>query len=568
MAISEEIKRPEESRRATLRERVYTIITLVIVLICFAVLMIHPFVKINGGDLTSFDVNANIGWKYEDGSEADLTKLMFTDGKGTIKRDITSVFTAGKDFCFETSYLLFRVYLDDQMIYEFSPDIPAYYGKYYGDYTHFVNIPYFKGTGHLRIEYEALAENNRSNFRNARMTEGNDYMRSGVGAGIFEFALCFSTCIIGIIIIIMGLIFHTRRNGMIETVSLGTISILVACFLMSSTKIWQLLFMDSAMPRLTEFIALALIPIPVTLFAEAYSDSLEKKFAPVICGTSFIMFILIWGFMFTGYRDYSALLIPMLVVILISMILLIAAFISSRHKKEVNLRRHLSLIIAFLILMITGSMDTFLYYFHKENYTVQTVIYGLGVFTCMLMIYETNNIIAINKKNVEADAMYRLARVDGLTGLANRLAFDEAEKEMESDEGSVASFTLLDINDLKLVNDQYGHSEGDRHIRSAADIIASSFGKYGQCFRIGGDEFFTIIKGEGHHSKVIEAVSEMTAQIERYNREEKPPVPLRIACGTASYENGLNTVSESEKLADSRMYDQKKLIKESSGSSK
>ena len=126
MAVSEEIKRPEESRRATLRERVYTIITLVIVLICFAVLMILPFVKINGGNLTSFDVNANIGWKYEDGSEADLTKLLFTDGKGTIKRDITSVFTAGKDFCFETSYLLFRVYLDDQMIYEFSPDIPAY----------------------------------------------------------------------------------------------------------------------------------------------------------------------------------------------------------------------------------------------------------------------------------------------------------------------------------------------------------------------------------------------------------------------------------------------------------
>ena len=158
--------------------------------------------------------------------------------------------------------------------------------------------------------------------------------------------------------------------------------------------------------------------------------------------------------------------------------------------------------------------------------------------------------------------MIRLARVDGLTGLSNRLSFDEAEKELSEDGSAKASLALLDINYLKTVNDLYGHSEGDRHIKAAAKIILNSFGRYGECFRIGGDEFFTIIKGEDHEKKVVEAFNTMTAEIERYNKEENPPIPLNIACGIAAYENGTNTVGEAEKLADTRMYTDKKRLKE------
>jgi len=562
LSLSDDTKRHEDSRKATPREKIYTYSILAVVIICLVLLILHPFVKIAGGNLTSFDTDANIGWTYDNGDPADLTSLKFAGGKGIVKRDITSVFTAGKDLCFETSNLFFKVYLNDEQIYEFHPDIPFYYGKYYGDYTHFVNIPYFKGMGHLRIEYEALTINNWSNFRDTRLTEGNDYLREGVGAGIFEFALCFSSCIIGVIIIIMGVVFHTRRNGMLETVSLGALAILVACFLMSSTKIWQLLFMDSALPRLSEYIALALLPVPVVLFVSAYTEKLEKKLPVVICFTSFSLFALIVLSLVTGIIDFSALLMAIHTNIIITMILLSAFFLSSVHKKEISTVRRNSLILAFVILIITGSIDMVMYYVKQGSYTIHTVNYGLAAFIIIVAIYEIKNIMDINKKNTEADAMFRLARVDGLTGLANRLAFDEAEKELADDDSSRASFTLLDINYLKTVNDRYGHSEGDRHIKAAANIIAESFGKYGKCFRIGGDEFFAIIKGEDHEKKVIRATQEMTEAITQYNRDVNPPIPLHIACGTASFESGINTIGETEKLADSRMYLHKKRIKE------
>ncbi|SCW44348.1 diguanylate cyclase (GGDEF) domain-containing protein [Ruminococcaceae bacterium YRB3002] len=552
-----------DNNRMSLGEKIYTCLILGIVLFCLFLLVMHPFVKIEGTNLTSLDVDANIGWKNPDGSSADLTHLLFdSEGKGSVTRDITSVFTTGKDLCFETSNLFFKVYLNDEQIYRFRPNIPFYYGKYYGDYTHFINIPFFKGTGHLRIEYEALTVNDWTCFRNARMSESNDYLREGVGAGIFQFGLCFTTFIIGVIIIIMGIVFHNRRNGVIETVSLGALSILIACFLMSSTKIWQLLFMDSALPRLSEYVALSLLPIPIVLFVSAYTDKLAKKMPMVICITSCSLFGLILFTIFSGLLDFSVLLMAIHTNIIFAMILLITFFISAAIHREASVTKHVWLMIAFVILIVTGLIDIFSYYLMKGEYTIRTIHYGLTAFVIILAIYEIRNIIEINRKTSEADTMYRLARIDGLTDLANRLSFDEAEKELEEDTESEASLTLLDINCLKIVNDNYGHSEGDRHIRAAARIIAESFGKHGKCFRIGGDEFFTIIKGKDHAERVLEAIRAMNEAISRYNAEENPPIPLNIACGTATYEYGKNTVREAEKLADSRMYTDKKKLKE------
>jgi diguanylate cyclase (GGDEF)-like protein len=562
LSTSKQNKSPGSIDRATIRERMYTFFILGIVLFCIILLVLHPLIKIEGKDLTTFGVNANIGWHYEDGSSADLEKLKFTNGKGTVMRDITSVFTSGKDFCFETSNLYFKVYLNDEQIYDFHPEIKFYYGKYYGDYTHFVNIPFFKGTGHLKIEYEALTINSWTSFRNASMTEGNDYLKDGISAGILEFALCFSSCIIGIIIMIMGVVFHTRHNGMVETVSLGSISILVACYLMAGTHIWQLLFMDSVMPRLAEYTSLALIPIPLILFVAAYTDNLDKGVPMAICTTSSTLFLLIFITMITGIFDYSVLLMAIHTNLFISMIMLVVFFLKAARNREKNISKHKWLVIAFLILMITGIIDVALYYIEQSKYKIQTVNFGLGIFIVILAVYEINNIVVINRKNGEAEMMIRLARVDGLTGLANRMSFDEAEKELSEDGSAKASLALLDINYLKTVNDLYGHSEGDRHIKAAAAIILNTFGKYGECFRIGGDEFFTIIKGEDHEKKIVDAFNNMTAEIDRYNREENPPIPLNIACGIAAYENGLNTVGEAEKLADTRMYTDKKRLKE------
>lgn len=562
MSTSDNDRMPDITRRAGTRETLYTWFILGIVILCLILICIQPFVSIKGKDLTTFNVDANIGWQYNDGADADLTHLRFEQGHGQVHRTITSIFTSGKDLCFETSNLFFKVYLDDECIYDFHPQIKPYYGLYYGDYTHLINIPFFTGSARLTIDYQALTENSWTSFRSAKMSESSEYLREGIGDGIFQFALCFTTVIIGLIIIIMGSMFHTKQNASVETASLGGVAILMSCYLMSQTKIWQYLFLDSAIPRLTEYICLTLIPVPVILFVVAFTDRLRSKLAMLICCTSFSILMILTLSLITGWFDFSLLLPVIHANIIIAMVLLVAYFfISLRQVTKVTGNKWL--LIAFVVLITTGVVDIALYYIQQQDYKIRVINFGLAFFIIVLALYEIHNIMEISRLNSEAETMSRLARLDNLTGLANRLAFDEAEKELAADPDAQASLALLDINFLKTVNDKFGHNEGDRHIRAAANIINESFGLYGKCFRIGGDEFFATVSGPDHEELTKAALAKLSELTDKYNAEQKPPIPLNIACGVATYVPGTNTVEEAEKLADSRMYIHKKRIKES-----
>lgn len=68
----------------------------------------------------------------------------------------------------------------------------------------------------------------------------------------------------------------------------------------------------------------------------------------------------------------------------------------------------------------------------------------------------------------------------------------EKVKELEADENAYMLFAIYDVNNLKKVNDTMGHQKGDEMIKRVADVMSASLGKYGQCYRIGGDEFVFI----------------------------------------------------------------------------
>ncbi|MGN0778433.1 MAG: diguanylate cyclase domain-containing protein [Aristaeellaceae bacterium] len=93
----------------------------------------------------------------------------------------------------------------------------------------------------------------------------------------------------------------------------------------------------------------------------------------------------------------------------------------------------------------------------------------------------------------------KLLATDTLTGLGSRYAYIRALSGLQNrktlPEG-LAVFSV-DINGLKAVNDTQGHAAGDQLIRSAADCMAQAMGRYGACYRTGGDEFVAILEHVG-----------------------------------------------------------------------
>ena len=97
-----------------------------------------------------------------------------------------------------------------------------------------------------------------------------------------------------------------------------------------------------------------------------------------------------------------------------------------------------------------------------------------------------------------AEVARRLARVDVLTGLGNRRAFDEAltvEVARAARDDVPMSVGLVDIDGLRLVNEGFGHLAGDRCLGDVARAMERAVRNTDRCFRWGGDEFVVVLPG-------------------------------------------------------------------------
>src|SRR5918995_1587010 len=103
---------------------------------------------------------------------------------------------------------------------------------------------------------------------------------------------------------------------------------------------------------------------------------------------------------------------------------------------------------------------------------------------------------------VEAERVqHHMARVDPLTGLANRRAFDEA---LDRAFGAPFTVLLVDVDFFKQINDRFGHTAGDRVLRELAAHLSAEV-RAGDCLaRIGGDEF-ALVAGAGSGERLTDA---------------------------------------------------------------
>ncbi len=149
--------------------------------------------------------------------------------------------------------------------------------------------------------------------------------------------------------------------------------------------------------------------------------------------------------------------------------------------------------------------------------------------------------------------------IDALTGIRNKYAYLDEENRLEKmvAENRNAEFALviLDVNELKKVNDTSGHQAGDKYIQDACKLICDIF-KHSPVFRIGGDEFAVVVE-KGDYENLDTLVGNMNA----YNAGATRTGGLVVACGTARHESG-EDVTTVFAHADHNMYADKARLKE------
>ncbi|WP_244331935.1 sensor domain-containing diguanylate cyclase [[Clostridium] hylemonae] len=157
-----------------------------------------------------------------------------------------------------------------------------------------------------------------------------------------------------------------------------------------------------------------------------------------------------------------------------------------------------------------------------------------------------------------------LAYRDALTGVKNKAAYQEAERRLEElmRQGCPEfAIVVLDINDLKYVNDCFGHDFGDMLIMDSCKLICKSF-PHSPVYRVGGDEFAVILEGTDYKN-YVELLERFQTAVDEYNMHNDSDSRLSIARGIAIYNSDIDLVfSNVFKRADDAMYQNKKDMKD------
>lgn len=209
----------------------------------------------------------------------------------------------------------------------------------------------------------------------------------------------------------------------------------------------------------------------------------------------------------------------------------------------------------YVLLIITTSYPKPLA--ERKEYIPLQTLFTLCMVTIFMVFFmflqQKMHLAHLNRELLEKKKWHEIAYSDGLTGLGNRTAYIEKINTLERvlSENENVFAIMIDVDQFKMVNDSYGHSEGDATLKKIAELISEVFASEGNhIFRIGGDEFAVITRGidEAGVKALVEMMSTKAMSRSRCS----------VSVGYAKVDiAGKQTIEEAFVVADEYMYKSK-----------
>lgn len=157
---------------------------------------------------------------------------------------------------------------------------------------------------------------------------------------------------------------------------------------------------------------------------------------------------------------------------------------------------------------------------------------------------------------VTHDQLRRAALYDSLTDSLNRHAYHEGVG-LDMVRATFGTVVLADLDNLKVVNDRYGHAAGDQLLRRCADVFRATLRPYDKLYRWGGDEFLLIVPS----ARMSDVLERLTVAIDNAEPVQAgsgalEPIPLHVSLGAADYTSS-EQLSKAIDRADRAMYREK-----------
>jgi diguanylate cyclase (GGDEF)-like protein len=182
-------------------------------------------------------------------------------------------------------------------------------------------------------------------------------------------------------------------------------------------------------------------------------------------------------------------------------------------------------------------------------------VVGVNLVSLVLLAYVAM-VVAREQRRTRLAAV-RLSTTDALTGLANRgylIAAIEREIERGTRYGRGFCLLMADLDNLKAVNDSYGHRAGDHVLAGVADVIRDGVRRIDTSARLGGDEFVVLLPETDPTGAFVVAEKIRQGVASMRTVERAGPVPVSVSIGLVAWPDDGTTLDQLMDGVDEAMY--------------
>ena len=507
-----------------------------------------------------YSMEYNDGWYYLDSSGAKIeleslpAKIPDSPKEQVIFHDIAVPLEQDLYLDFYSHHQDIMISVDGKEVYSYSSDPRPSWLASYRSIHHFVKVP--KGTaGTLEYKIKANISSYNGSFQKVysgdRLSLSWMIIRDRFGKLFLGFVLV----LMSIVLVGMILSFTSREAIDKALLDLSLMCLVMGLWQIEESRITQLIIGNVAVHWVFEYLVQLSVLIAIYKFIRSITTDQYQLYTNVlfflVMGSILIQLVL----QVLGIVQISSSIIVTHILFFVCIIygaILVnhrLQFSSKRMKIIFNCSVGFSLLV-FLVVLIAS--DT-------PEFTDSVLNLGLVFMFVSLMFLIFQRTVERNESIKKTDLYQKLAFMDLSTGVGSHSAWYSFTEEFK-DEGKKDRYCLVlfDMNNLKYMNDTFGHLQGDAMIKSLCECLQKASKNKGSIYRIGGDEFIFICKNETE-----EWVKAMLHDFdELVENQKETEISFSAAYGYSFFvPHGKNDFYEAQNKADSQMYRMKREMK-------
>ena len=547
----------------------YLVALLIVTLVC-GYLILSSGVESKAIQASRGSISFGDGWVDVNGQPIrDLSKMgQLPDASisefGVISHLLPEDLPENSSLCFHAKHLYYSVWVEGEMIYQQVLPESRFYTKSDAAVWGFIPLKSAYAGKNLEIHYRPCYEKSVVGIDCVSLGSERGYLLTVLSDKLFQIIISLFFILMAFAFMVADIPMNVSKVKNHELLYLGLLSLNVGIFCFAETQTMQLFIGNEHIMHVFSWITQILVPIPLFLYADE-AFGLKWKYSRTfltLCSMTLLVVLSILNYL--RIKDFHEMKYAVHFMVLVGIVVILYAMVRYYIMNRNTVLKSVYAVVRILgmvFLSMTAVIDLSRYYKNRIQDSAATIRVGILVYILCFGAASLDKAITSLRNGARAELITTLAYSDGLTGLGNRTAYKEKIAEIR-EKAIKFGIVMLDVNNLKTVNDSLGHEYGDKLLMKSADFIRTAFmGARFECYRIGGDEFVVLLYGDKTKKIYEQGRKKLTEICRMHNAQPSVKFVVSIASGYAETTEKQIEPDEICRAADAEMYHNKRKMK-------